>query len=572
MRGATKRRAMNRRVEVRRRCSPWHASASRIALAWALAATPAVAADTLASNPFDLSVTVYRAPTRGSGTIDLDNLGGFALVSETRTVQLPAGVSRLRFEGVADGIEPASAIVTGLPAGVIEKNREGKLLSPEALIESAVGKRVTLLRTDKKTGKLMRVPGTIRSDAGGGVVFESSEGVEALRCSGLAESFSFTGNTDLAATPTLSVLVRSSEPVTRTVTLSYLARGFDWAADYVATLSGDGKTMDLGAWVTLANGDGVGFPRARAQVVAGRLNRESGEVEPLDVGGPILANCWPRGSTSDPPEYLQVKRASPLGAATDAVATTQALAMSPRLAGMELNAHKKVEQEQLGDLKLYRVPDRTTVASRQSKQVRMMDRAAIPIAWVYGADVAVDGNAAPFPASLLIRTTNNTANHLGLPLPSGRVAVFATRGDARLLQHESDMRDLAVDEEVEISMGDTPDVQVTVAKQRTSIDSASARQLPPVPGVMPPVPGMTTRAQAVPTSRSVKAEDINQVDISNARDTEIQFELRLRLPDGARVIRADHALATKNGRPIFRLKIPANGNLTLKYQWQLTAG
>ena len=41
----------------------------------------------------------------------------------------PPGVSRLRFEGVADGIEPASAIVTGLPGGVIEKNREGKLLA-----------------------------------------------------------------------------------------------------------------------------------------------------------------------------------------------------------------------------------------------------------------------------------------------------------------------------------------------------------------------------------------------------------------------------------------------------------
>ena len=40
---------------------------------------------------------------------------------------------------------------------------------------------------------------------------------------------------------------------------------------------------------------------------------------------------------------------------------------------------KKVQQEQLGDLKLYRVPERTTVASRQSKQVRLMDRPGIPV-------------------------------------------------------------------------------------------------------------------------------------------------------------------------------------------------
>ena len=181
----------------------------RPALAWVLAATPAMAADTTAEIPSDISVTVYRAPYRGSGSVDLDHLGGFALVSETRTVHLPAGVSRLRFEGVADGIEPASAIVTGLPAGVIEKNREGKLLSPSALIAAAVGKPVTLLRTDKKTGKLQRAVGTLLSDAGGGVVFDTADGIEALRCSGLPESFGFTGVNDLAATPTLSVLVRN---------------------------------------------------------------------------------------------------------------------------------------------------------------------------------------------------------------------------------------------------------------------------------------------------------------------------------------------------------------------------
>src|ERR1700733_2224989 len=308
------RRAAKRRGPLHGDCRTRRMQASGCALACALAAMPATAADTLAEKPSALSVTVYRAPERSSGSIDLDRLEGFALVSETRTVHLPAGVSRLRFEGVADGIEPASAIVTGLPDGVLEKNREGRLLSPSALIAAAVGKPLTLLRTDKKSGKPKRVTATIRSDAGGGVVLETSEGIEALRCSGLPETFHFEGVTDLAATPTLSVLVRSSQPLTRTVTLSYLARGFDWAADYTAVLSADGTSMNLGAWVTLANGNGVGFPAAHAQVVAGRVNRERGEVEPLDPGGPILAECWPRGSTSDSPQYLQIARASPLGA------------------------------------------------------------------------------------------------------------------------------------------------------------------------------------------------------------------------------------------------------------------
>jgi hypothetical protein len=526
---------------MRGRCSVW------LLLAWGIAARPSTAAEAptpagapataevLAGAPSDLSVTVYRAPDRSSGSINLDNLGGFALVSETRVVRLPAGRNRLRFEGVADGIEAASAIVTGLAAGIIEKNREGALLSPGALLAAAVGKPVVLLRTNSKTGKVERVSGTILSDAGGGVVFETAAGIEGLRCSGLAETFSFASAAHLSATPTLSVLVQSSNPATTTVTLSYLARGFDWAADYVAIVSADGKTMDLGAWVTLANGNGVGLPAAHAQVVAGRVHRESGDVEPMDAGGPILAQCWPRGSTSDPAEFLQIALTSPLGAAqAKNRATALPMAMSADATREIMVTAQRVEQEQLGDLKLYRVPDRTTVASRQSKQVRLLDRMAIPITTVYGADLSTGNAAVSAPADKLLRTKNNAANHLGLPLPSGNVAVFAMRGSERLLVHESGMRDLAVDEEVEIDMGASPDVRVT------SVREADSR----------------------------RAEVSQRIEISNARDAEIQFELKLRLPDGARIVHADRPLGKKNGRPIFLLTIPAHTTATVSYQWQ----
>ena len=521
-----------RGASLRSGCSIWLMAASGFAAAPSAAAE--IAAAIAAQPPSELAVTVYRAPARSSGSIDLNRLNGFALISETRTVRLPEGLSRLRFEGVADGIEPASAILSGLAEGIIEKNRDAGLLSPSALMAAAVGKSVVLLRTDKRTGKTQQLNGTILSDAGGGVVFQTTEGTEALRCSGLPETFSFSGAGELSAQPTLSVLVRSPKAMTAVVTLSYLARGFDWAADYIATLSADGTTMDLGAWVTLANGNGVGFPTAHTQVVAGRVNRESGVVEPIAAAGPILAQCWPRGSTSDPPGYLRFDRASPLGAANDATVSMQAMASAaPRLEGVTLTA-QKVEQEQLGDLKLYRIPNRTTVASRQSKQVRLLDQQAVPISRVYSADITGD-EAESTPAFALLRTMNNSANHLGLPLPSGKMAVFATRRGMRLLEHEADIRDLAVDEEVEINMGAAPDVEVTVTKDNSVTDSAS------------PDAG-------------------RRVEISNAGDAEIRFELRLRLRDGTRLVRADPAIGTKGGRPIFRLTIPAHGAATVRYQ------
>jgi hypothetical protein len=518
-----------------------------LGLVAALSAAPAAAAEILAAPPSDLIVTVYRAPARSSGSIDLAQLDGFALVSETRTVQLPAGVSRLRFEGVADGIEPASAIVTGLGLGVIEKNRDARLLSPSALMASAVGKPVELLRTNRKTGKTERLSGTLLSDAGGGVVFRTAQGIEALRCSGLPETFRFEPAADLSARPTLSVLVRMPRAATLSVTLSYLARGFDWAADYRATVSRDGTSIDLGAWVTLANSNGVGFPAAHTQVVAGRVNREDGEVDPIDLGGPMIAQCWPRGSTSDAPMNLSVDRFN--RSAVNGIAP--AAMAAPRLENVLVTA-QKVSQEQLGDLKLYRVPERTTLASRQSKQVRLMDRSSIPVAIVYGADLnANDLTAAP--AQRWLRTRNTTANHLGLALPSGTVEVFAFHDGERLLEHETGLRDIAVEQEVEIDMGASPDVRVSQVKEQTGIDSGHADLLPLVPGV---------------TLRTVKVEATQRVEISNARATAIEFELRLKLPEAARVVRADHALDAKNGRPIFRVKVPAHATATLRYQWQ----
>jgi hypothetical protein len=60
----------------------------------------------------------------------------------------------------------------------------------------------------------------------------------------------------------------------------------------------------------------------------------------------------------------------------------------------------------------------------------------------------------------------------------------------------------------------------------------------------------------------------DRVVISNALATDIQFELRLRLPEGGRVVGADHPVVAKNGRPIFRLTIPANRSVTVRYQTQ----
>ncbi len=210
----------------------------------------------------------------------------------------------------------------------------------------------------------------------------------------------------------------------------------------------------------------------------------------------------------------------------------------------------RVTQEQLGDLKLYRVPTRTTVASRQSKQVRLLDRASIPVRRIYVAQVREDqndGRGDPNwdPATAVLRTRNDAANHLGLPLPSGQVVVFQARGGVRVFLNQAQMVDHAVNEEMEISLGSSADVQVQIESDKETVTApAFARMVPLVPGVL------SLRANLMGSA--------SHVEVRNARDSNIDFELRLGLEDGSRVVRADHPLGSRNGRPVFRLKIPAH--------------
>lgn len=518
---------------------------------------PAGTQEILADAPTELSVTIYRSPYRNSGGMQLDQLHGFALIRETRLVNLPAGLSRVRFEGVTDGIEPVSAIASGLQHGVIEKNLDNQLLSPAALVAAAAGKSVVLVRANRVTGKSEQIHGVIVSGAqADGIVFQSQEGTEALRCSGLAETFSFATAQGLSSSPTLSVLVRETQATIERIQLSYLAYGFDWAADYTATLSKEGNAIDLGAWVTLANGNGTSFPQAHTQVVAGRLNREAASNSPNDDSGPIFARCWPRGSTSDQVEPVFISRAVPLGFQDlSSVRLDMPMAAAAmRMADMQevTVTGSRVRQEQLGDLKLYRVPEPTTVASRQSKQVRLLDREGIPVSRVYTARLYDRPGPANWnSASIQLRTRNDAANHLGVPLPSGRVAVLTERQGAQLLLNRGDMRDHAVNEDVEIEMGHSSDVNVRTRLLKEDIDPARVRTVPLVPGVA-----------------GLRISDVNdaiQVEISNARDEPIDFEFQFDL-SASQVIRSDHALGTRHGQPTMRIRVPANSTVTASYQ------
>ncbi len=173
----------------------------------------------------DAAVTVYRAPNRGGGAINPNWPQGFAFITETRTVALPAGTSVLRLEGVAEGLLPETAVVSGLPDGVAEKNRDARLLSPAGLVDAFLKRSVTLRRTNLRTGQVVEQQAVIQAGPNGGVVLQNAAGgFEALGCSGLPERMLYPrAPKELSARPTLSLLVESRTARTVKIQLLYLA-------------------------------------------------------------------------------------------------------------------------------------------------------------------------------------------------------------------------------------------------------------------------------------------------------------------------------------------------------------
>lgn len=472
--------------------------------------------------PARVAVTVYRDPDRGTNRFNLGWLGGYALVSETRHVRIPAGESELRFERVTSGLVPQTAIVTGLGAAVLEKNRDARLLSPGGLLDASLGQRLILRRTNKRTGAV-RVQDAIVRATNDGVVIQTAAGVEALHCTGLNETLlARSVPPGLSATPTLSVRVRSPEATERDVTLSYISNNFDWQADYVADLTPDGRTMRLFGWITLANGDDTGLADAATQAVAGKLNRNRVYVEPGRTT-PIGQGCWPAAATIDAIE------------AEDIAALPQAIVITGTLRRFAVNAPAPppppapakvmAAQERLGDVRLYRIPITVTVAARSQKQVALLDQPSVKVEPV----LRLRPTMGQFERGMdrVLRTRNYAANGLGLALPGGKLELFQTSGGRRLLVGEAQSDDRTIGEKVEFVTGESAQVR--------------ARQVPFKYGHRGAYALTLTNADPMPHTVEVE------------------------LPNNAKAI-GGRPLTRRDGWLLWKVVVPRNGKRELRYR------
>ena len=131
---------------------------------------------------------------------------------------------------------------------------------------------------------------------------------------------------------------------------------------------------------------------------------------------------------------------------------------------------------------------------------------------------------------------NKTASGLGLPLPSGRVAVFdGSREDNRqnggLLIGKGRMRDYAVGQEVKFTIGQSDAVQLA-AESLPGGKNFEARKL------------VLTNANADPITA--------EIDLAQVADVDIR--------------KASGKLIRKDGKHVWQVTVPANDMATISYQ------
>lgn len=505
---------------------------------WALAllmliAGPAMAdpAVVVSAAPDKVGVTIYRNPNRGANdALDLDNLRGFALISETRTVDLPPGPVTIRFEGVASGIVPQSALIFG--ADIREKNRDAALLSERGLLDAFTGQRVILRRNNPATGKFTEEAATIRSGIAG-VVVQTARGVEPVYCTGLDNDLIFPDAPQgLSAKPTLSMTTKDQPGGRRTITLVYLSQRFDWQANYVGEFSADASELNLFAWLTMASSDDTSFLDAQAAAVAGRVNREEtgdGQTDDDDESFNRNYNCWPTREAMPPP---------PMTVAEPALAAPMMMrmeAMDAESASIVVTGAARIAQrEDLGDLKLYRIPMPVTVAARAQKQVAFLVKPKVKGTLIYRAQYDSDDGDDLDTVKQLFRVKNTKVSGLGEPLPAGKVALFQQAAGQRMLVGETSLTDKAVDEDIDLVFGEATNVS---SEQRTQ--------------------------------QRGKDWVVERLTVSNANPMPVRFEAEFPAVDDDKVFsRFSGRMIAKPGKLVWAVTVPANR--TAKLDWRET--
>jgi len=373
----------------------------------------------------------------------------FAVVREDLPLDLKSGENQVNVNDITMHLEPDSVILRD-PAGkhslqVLEQNYRADPVSQTSLLSLYEGRTIDFELLDHTTvkGKVVR-SGFVRQDSFNLNVYQQYATPEEpiIEIDGRLR-FGLPGTPifpDLTAEtilkPRLEWLLSTDKSGKFSAEFSYVTGGFNWHADYNIVAPEKGDLVDVVGWVTMDNHSGKTFENARIKLMAGDVNKiEAGRGGA--IGGRIQTSIV-NGQVAPPP----------------------------------------VSEKAFDEYHLYTLERRTTLRDRESKQVEFIRAPGVTTKQLYIYDgLKLDPNryynwawenirndhsygTESNPKVWVMREFRNSeANHLGMPLPKGRVRFYRRNDDGQIeFTGENTIEHTPHDETVRVYTGNAFDL------------------------------------------------------------------------------------------------------------------
>jgi hypothetical protein len=346
----------------------------------------------------------------------------FFVAREYVPLDLRPGVNRAEFAGIASHLEPDSVILRD-PAGralqVLEQNYRNDPVSQELLLSFYEGKTIEFQIQPGQIikGKVVRSGYIPSFTYAQGYQQQPAYSQPIIEVDGVLR-FGLPGQPlfpalggDSILKPTLSWLLETNKPGSFEAELSYVSGGMNWHADYNLVVA-DGSAsqtnlVDLVGWITMQNQSGKTFENAQIKLMAGDVNK-------LVAGAVTMAKAAP----------VAMRMADE--------------AMAP-----------VVQEKSFDEFHLYTLQRATTLHDQETKQVEFVSAPGIRSQRLYvyeGAQLAQYtyynpeqirqdasyGTQSNPKVWVMQEFKNSEANHLGIPLPKGRLRFYRRDTDGHL--------------------------------------------------------------------------------------------------------------------------------------------
>jgi len=347
-------------------------------------------------------------------TIYNDN---FAMIQEVRGLRLARGTQEYRVSDVTGQIEPTSVRFLSLTAPdtvtLHEQRFEFDLAGTDRLLERYLGQPVVVTIEEGGT-----FSGTLLNAHAGDAILQLEDGsVHVIKGAGIT-TLQFPALPEgLITKPTLVWLLESTKSMKHDVQISYLTKGIQWEAEYIAGIREEREEeglLELSGWASIENRSGHTFKDARVRLVAGDVHR----VSP------------------------QTYRAKDL--------------MRGQAAMMEASAPApSFTETPLFEYHLYTLDRPATLTDRQSKQLTLFPPTSVKV----DKEFTYDGSRDQDKVRVNLVLNNTKENGLGKPLPGGRIRVYKeTGGNTAAFAGEDRIGHVAEGEEVRVYLGNAFDI------------------------------------------------------------------------------------------------------------------